>query len=65
MNCMKYAKIFIKIMVMLTYILLGYVLFLYYTRFLEHVCIDIIEWGLIILLVFFTSMRMWKDVNKV
>ncbi|EOP91858.1 hypothetical protein IGM_01918 [Bacillus cereus HuB4-4] len=44
MNRMKYAKIFIKMMAILIYILLGYVVFLSYTRISEHVCIDIIEW---------------------
>ncbi|PEA89372.1 hypothetical protein [Bacillus thuringiensis] len=62
---MKYAKISIKMMAILTYIPLGYLVYLYVTNFLpKHGMIDNISWGLLTLLVLFIPMSMWKDANK-
>ncbi|MBE7097328.1 hypothetical protein [Bacillus cereus] len=58
---MKYAKIFIKMMAILTYIPLGYLVYLYVTNILPK---HNIGWGLLTLLILFIPMRMWKDANK-
>lgn len=62
---MKYAKILIKTIAILTYIPLGYLVCLYVTNILpKYTMIDNIVWGLLTLLLLFIPMRMWKDANK-
>ncbi|MDN4875993.1 hypothetical protein QYM23_24555 [Bacillus cereus] len=62
---MKYAKILIKTIAILTYIPLGYLVYLYVTNILpKYTMIDNIGWGLLTLLLLFIPMRMWKDANE-
>ncbi len=62
---MKYAKICIKMMAILTYIPLGYLAYLYVTNFLpKHGMIDNIGWGVLTLLVLLVPINMWKSASK-
>ncbi|OTW60816.1 hypothetical protein BK703_04470 [Bacillus thuringiensis serovar silo] len=62
---MKYAKIFVKMMAILTYIPLGYLVYLYVTNFLpKHGMIDNSGWGVLTLLVLLVPINMWKGANK-
>ncbi|OUB74551.1 hypothetical protein BK744_13185 [Bacillus thuringiensis serovar zhaodongensis] len=62
---MKYVKIFVKMMAILTYIPLGYLVYLYVINFLpKHGMIDNMGWGVVTLLVLLVPINMWKGANK-
>ncbi|MGE6620018.1 hypothetical protein [Bacillus mycoides] len=62
---MKYAKIFVKMMAILTYIPLGYVVYLYFTNYVpKKGLVDDIVCGALMLLLLLAPTLMWKDAKK-
>ncbi|MFZ7802651.1 hypothetical protein [Bacillus thuringiensis] len=61
---MKYTNAFIKMIAVLTYIPLGYLVYLYVTRFAKYDWINNVGWEFLILLLLLIPIRMWKDTNR-
>ncbi|HDT6577474.1 MULTISPECIES: hypothetical protein [Bacillus cereus group] len=61
---MKYTNAFVKMIAILMYIPIGYIVYLYVTRFPKYEWIINVGWGFFILLLLLMPIRMWKDTNK-
>ncbi|MBT2579178.1 hypothetical protein J7E43_17555 [Bacillus sp. ISL-8] len=62
---MCYVKIFVKSLAILTYIPLGYVVYLYFTNYVpKKGLVDDIVCGTLMLSLILAPILMWKDANK-
>lgn len=62
---MKYIKVVLKLIATLTYIPLGYVVYIYFTNYIpKKGLVDDIVCGALMLSLLLAPSLMWKDANK-